>query len=876
MERGELDIADVAADYVNCTQCGACELRCPNTLFTGDFYRFRTRTVDVVKAVRALAVESGVHQPGLAVLERAHRPADPRAGARRDPGRAGDGPELGRRPRPPDRRRDGPVRRLRGGVLPDVGAAGGRPDAAGRRVRVRPDGRPVVLRRPGRGDGLRRAGAALRPAQPGRLAGHRHPPRARARPARLHQLHRGLPEVLRRGVRHRGRPRPRRARRTAAGRSAHAVGAGRPGGDLSRPLPAQQAQGHLGGAPGDPARDPRADLPRRRPGDPVVLLLGRRRRPADREAGAHREDQRAAAGAGRGARRGHAGQRLPVVGATPRRGRRRPGHRRRRPARTPGPVAGHRRRRLPRRRRGRRPGPGTHGGAGAGPPDARDLRRRGQRLRECRRLRLRGALDDRHCSRRARHPAAGRRAAGHAGHRAARRAGRGADPHREDRPLQPGPGAGPLPGAPLVGARARRRRPPDLHRAGGGGGPDRQRPAGARRPAGRRHRPDRRRRPAAPRHRRRRQADEPDPRTGPGQPDGHRRHRHQHAQAQRAARPARAVLSRRPGVLPLLARRRADRHERLVADRLALRAHPRPGAELRPRAADRGRAARRGRHRRQDQQELERLPAQAPLHGPPGHARASRPGPPSSCSRSPRPSSPRSGRSTTTTTPTPAWARWPAPGSPPSPAPCCSTSTRSPTCAGTTRPTSPSRPTSARWSARSCTATRTRSASAGKRLFRIAKEHGARYLGDEISEGDWAARHDRYATPLHGRTKDGQVVPMSWHCEDAAIPYSNVPAVTQGLARDRRRPAAQDRRLRRLGHVRLHLGEHRRGLPDRDRRRHLGAAARRRGVGGVGGREEADRRGRRWPTAARSAPATGPAGRGRSTSCRRSWAGAST
>ena len=63
MEQGELTIEDVAADYVNCTQCGACELRCPNTLFTGDFYRFRTRTVDVVKAVRAFAVESGVHQP---------------------------------------------------------------------------------------------------------------------------------------------------------------------------------------------------------------------------------------------------------------------------------------------------------------------------------------------------------------------------------------------------------------------------------------------------------------------------------------------------------------------------------------------------------------------------------------------------------------------------------------------------------------------------------------------------------------------------------------------------------------------------------------------------------------------------------------------
>jgi glycolate oxidase len=67
----------------------------------------------------------------------------------------------------------------------------------------------------------------------------------------------------------------------------------------------------------------------------------------------------------------------------------------------------------------------------------------------------------------------------------------------------------------------------------------------------------------------------------------------------------------------------------------------------------------------------------------------------------------------------------------------------------------------------------------GRRLFRIARDHGARYLGDEISEGDWAARHDRYATPLHGRTKDGQVVPMSWHCEDAAVNYTNLPAVSK-------------------------------------------------------------------------------------------------
>ncbi|MGH3048093.1 MAG: (Fe-S)-binding protein, partial [Gaiellaceae bacterium] len=64
MDEGHLTIEDVARDYVHCTQCGACELRCPNTLFTGDFYRFRTHTVDLVKAMRALAVDSGIHQPG--------------------------------------------------------------------------------------------------------------------------------------------------------------------------------------------------------------------------------------------------------------------------------------------------------------------------------------------------------------------------------------------------------------------------------------------------------------------------------------------------------------------------------------------------------------------------------------------------------------------------------------------------------------------------------------------------------------------------------------------------------------------------------------------------------------------------------------------
>lgn len=67
----------------------------------------------------------------------------------------------------------------------------------------------------------------------------------------------------------------------------------------------------------------------------------------------------------------------------------------------------------------------------------------------------------------------------------------------------------------------------------------------------------------------------------------------------------------------------------------------------------------------------------------------------------------------------------------------------------------------------------------GRRLMAIARRNGGRYLGDEISQGDWAARHDRYATPLHGRTRGGQVVPMSWHCEDAAITWAQLPRVSR-------------------------------------------------------------------------------------------------
>src|SRR5690606_25780321 len=96
----------------------------------------------------------------------------------------------------------------------------------------------------------------------------------------------------------------------------------------------------LEGAPRDPARHSRPHLPRRGPGDAVVVLLRRGRRPGDREARADREDQRAAHRQGGRAGRRHAGQRLPVVRTPAVAGRRGTVDRRGGPARAAGGVPG--------------------------------------------------------------------------------------------------------------------------------------------------------------------------------------------------------------------------------------------------------------------------------------------------------------------------------------------------------------------------------------------------------------------------------------------------------------------------------------------------------------------------------------------------------
>ncbi len=123
---------------------------------------------------------------------------------------------------------------------------------------------------------------------------------------------------------------------------------------------------------------------------------------------------------------------------------------------------------------------------------------------------------------------------------------------------------------------------------------------------------------------------------------------------------------------------------------------------------------------------------------------------------------------------------------------------------------------------------------AGKRLFRIAKEHGARYLGDEISRGrlGCAARPLCHAPARSNQGRPGGADELALRGRGDQL--HRPPVGDEGLARDRRGPAPSYRRVRRLGHVRLHLGQHRRGLPHRDRRGDLGTTARRPGLGDVG------------------------------------------
>lgn len=59
ISEGMGDVSEMRETITNCLECGACETRCPNTLFAGDFYGTSTTTVNLVRKVRRDLVAAG-------------------------------------------------------------------------------------------------------------------------------------------------------------------------------------------------------------------------------------------------------------------------------------------------------------------------------------------------------------------------------------------------------------------------------------------------------------------------------------------------------------------------------------------------------------------------------------------------------------------------------------------------------------------------------------------------------------------------------------------------------------------------------------------------------------------------------------------------
>ncbi|MDT8421877.1 MAG: (Fe-S)-binding protein [Desulfuromonadales bacterium] len=59
MAEGNGVLSEMADTSQLCLECGACQLRCPNTLYTGDFYGQTTTTIDLVRKIRRDLIAQG-------------------------------------------------------------------------------------------------------------------------------------------------------------------------------------------------------------------------------------------------------------------------------------------------------------------------------------------------------------------------------------------------------------------------------------------------------------------------------------------------------------------------------------------------------------------------------------------------------------------------------------------------------------------------------------------------------------------------------------------------------------------------------------------------------------------------------------------------
>lgn len=69
VSRGVADLAELDRTFTYCLECGACELRCPTTLFAGDFYKRTTTTADLVRKVRRDLLAEGIRPAGWGAVE---------------------------------------------------------------------------------------------------------------------------------------------------------------------------------------------------------------------------------------------------------------------------------------------------------------------------------------------------------------------------------------------------------------------------------------------------------------------------------------------------------------------------------------------------------------------------------------------------------------------------------------------------------------------------------------------------------------------------------------------------------------------------------------------------------------------------------------
>ena len=70
LSRGDGDLSEMKNAYIHCLECGQCELKCPNTMFGGDFYRVTTTTVDLVRKMRRDLHAQGIDYDGFEEVQK--------------------------------------------------------------------------------------------------------------------------------------------------------------------------------------------------------------------------------------------------------------------------------------------------------------------------------------------------------------------------------------------------------------------------------------------------------------------------------------------------------------------------------------------------------------------------------------------------------------------------------------------------------------------------------------------------------------------------------------------------------------------------------------------------------------------------------------